>query len=158
MTAATTSTSEAGLRISILGGVAGAGMAAIPAVVGSTADLVLLQVGGTLGIPIAAVLGWRFAAAVRRSKAAAAFGMALRMAVIAVAIGDLLVSGGMAVSAIGAGGLSGLVWAIAIPIIGLAIFGLPAFALAFTVLWAWTWVVRLLPTWIADPERQVGSG
>jgi hypothetical protein len=69
----------------------------------------------------------------------------LRLALLAVLIGDALVTTGMASGAIEQGPVVVVLgWAL-IGVIGLVIFGLPAFALAFVVLWPWTFVIRHLP-------------
>jgi hypothetical protein len=133
-------------RLRFIGASIGAGLSGIAVLAGWSSDASMLFLGGLVGIPTAAVLGWREAPVVRGQAAAAdRFWSALRLAFLAVLIGDALVATGMASGAIEQGPVVVLLgWAL-IGVIGFVLFGLPAFALAFVVLWPWTYVVRHLP-------------
>jgi hypothetical protein len=133
-------------RLRFIGAGIGAGLSGIAVLAGWSSNASMLFLGGLVGIPTAAVLGWREAPRVRGQAAAAdRFWSALRLALLAVLIGDVLVATGMASGAIEQGPIVVVLgWAL-IGVIGLVIFGLPAFALAFVVLWPWTFVIRHLP-------------
>jgi hypothetical protein len=78
------------------------------------------------------------------------------MAVMAVLIGDLLVSTAMALSAVETRGFGSLVEAlVAIPVLGvlgLMFFGVPALGLALAGGFAWVLVMRAVPArWVGDP-------
>jgi len=131
-------------RLRVTGAIVGAGLSGIAVLIGWWSDASMLFLGGLVGLPTAAVLGWRNAPIVRSQTSADRFVAALRMACVGVLLGDGLVSSAMALGATSQGPEVLFGWAL-ISLIGLLLFGLPAFALAFAVLWPWTYVVRHLP-------------
>jgi len=141
-----------GLRVK--GSIAAVGICFVVTVGALAAShLEMLALGATLGIPVGAVLGFRNAPRVARQTTGQAFGSALVMAGQAVLAGDLIVSVTWVLVAMAAAfqgsdsamDPAALVVAVfALPIIGLLFLGLPAFALAFGVIWPWTFAVRWL--------------
>jgi hypothetical protein len=151
-------------RLRTIGAVTAAGLSGLVAiaalaigrlgVVSATfGHLELLAMGAGLGVPVGAVLGFRNAPRIARQSAAGAFQSTLAVAGRAVVLGDLVVSVVWVVTAAfaAAGGSNSgmdpaalLAAMVALPIIGLLFLGLPAFVLAFAVVWPWTFVIRRL--------------
>jgi hypothetical protein len=63
------------------------------------------------------------------------------------------VCGFVALAAVESGGLSGLAFGLLVlPIMGLAVVGLPAFGIALAAGLAWVTVMRVVPSrWVGDP-------
>jgi len=150
----------------VKGSIAAAGISGLVAAVALAAGhLEILAAGAALGVPVGAVLGFGHAPRVAAQTAGQAFESTLVIAAKAVILGDLVVSifWALIAGAVALGGSTstfdpiGLVVAVvALPIIGMVFFGLPAFALAFAVIWPWTFLVRRLrsgPTTSADAIR-----
>jgi hypothetical protein len=137
----------------VAGAVAGALIGIVPGAVGLIEpDLDILVPAGVLGGITGSLLGARYGRQVRSMSGTEAGVLAVRMAVLAVVIGDLLASGVMALGSIGSGGpLEALVGLVALAGLGLLIFGLPALGLALVAGFAWVVVMR------AVPARDVGG-
>jgi hypothetical protein len=155
----------------VKGSIAGAGISGLVAVVAiAVGHLEILVAGAVLGVPVGAMLGFRNATRVAAQTAGQAFESTLVMAAKAVVLGDLLVSIAWVLIAFVAelGGSPAtfdpfalVVAVVALPIIGLVFLGLPAFALAFGVIWAWSFVIRGLgrgrPAEASAPDRLIAG-
>jgi hypothetical protein len=151
-------------RLRTIGAVVAAAISAVVAVAAlAIGHLELVVVGAALGVPVGAVLGFRNAPRIAGQTAGHAFASAFALAATAVVLGDLFVSIAWLLMALVAalggststlGPLAFFVWMVALPVLGLVFLGLPAFALAFCVLWPWTFVVR----WLGGDRRADAVG
>ncbi len=129
----------------VLGGVAGLLLGIVPAAVGLLVpDWDILVPAGGLGAISGAVLGWRYGSDAADASWPGALLLALRMAVLAVLLGDVLLCVGIALSS-SAGGAESFLFALAVlPVIGLIVVGPPALGLALACAGAWVVVMRTL--------------
>ena len=143
-----------------VGAIAGALIGILPAAIGLIEpDLEILVQAGGLGAIAGGLLGALYGRRVGSISAAAAPLLAVRMAVLAVLLGDVLASCLLVLNSIGYGGYSGygnvLEMLGAVPVLallGLAVFGLPAFGLALIAGFAWVAVMRVVPRrWVGRP-------
>ena len=120
------------------------------------------MIGGLVGIPVGALVGWWRAPRIRAAPAARdAFDQVLAAAIVAVPIGAIglaavLTFGGV----LGGEPASPVLLAAILPvaIIGIVLFGLPALALAIVVIGVWAVVLRHLPPALVGDGACVAPG
>ena len=138
----------------VAGAVAGALIGIVPVAPGLiVSGFELLVVAGVLGGITGGLLGARYGPGVRNRSRRSATGVALRMSALAVLLGDLLVSVFFVFVALTSSNPGSVVAALTlVPILGLAIFGIPAFGMALIAGLAWVGVMRTVPArWVSDP-------
>ena len=138
----------------LVGAIAGALIGIVPVAVGVIEpDLDILVPAGILGGITGTLLGARYGPRVRSRTRQGAVLLATKMAVLAVLLGDLLLCTFVALTAIGDSGADAALFALVIlPLMGLAVVGLPAFGLALGAGFAWVVVMRIAPaSWIGEP-------
>jgi hypothetical protein len=141
-------------RARMAGAVAGALIGIVPVAAGLVASgTELLVVAGILGGITGGLLGARFGPGVRQRSRRSAAAVVLRMSVLAVLLGDLLVTGFFALVALSSSNPGSVVFAVTVfPVLGFAIFGIPAFGMALVAGLVWVVVMRAVPArWVGDP-------
>jgi hypothetical protein len=136
-------------RADIVGMAVGGAVPVIAVVVGCLADppLLMLVIAGFIGVPLGIVSGSYHGVEARGSDARSAFDLAIRMAVQAVVVGDLVI-GAIATIGLTTAGPSGSLIGIAATLGALVILGLPA--LAFTLVWVAA--MRVMPRALVGDE------
>jgi hypothetical protein len=98
----------------------------------------LVAIGGVIGVPVGAIIGWRWADRVHAVERGGLVGLVLTQSVIAVVVGAIGVATLMWAGSVGQHAafenLASVIWVIPLAVIGLTIFGLPAYGLAAVVL------------------------
>jgi hypothetical protein len=154
---APTGTDEAHTRASradIVGMVLGGAIPVIAVALGSATDppIEMLTVAGVVGIPLGIVFGSVYGIEAREADGKTAFDLALRMAVLAVLVGDLVI-GAVVTIALSLGGLSGVVFGVVATVTGLLVLGLPALAFAIVCTLVWAASLRALPRRLVGDEQ-----
>lgn len=135
----------AGMSFAVAVALAGAAEALGQSGVGGI--LALCSLGAAIGVPVGAVLGWVHAPAATASQGLGRVGLVAWLATWAVLLGAALLSVLMALGGViaAAPDLAGMVtaasWAVALFLIGLLIFGIPAWILAALVSAVWVVLV-----------------
>ena len=140
-------------RADIVGFLLGGAIPAIAMAIGLAADppIATLALAGMVGVPLGLVLGSVHGIAAREAGGRAAFDLAIRMALQAVVVGDLVI-GTLYTIGFASGGLEWLFLGFIATVAALLVLGIPA--LAFTIVCTLTWTVVLR----AMPARLVGDG
>lgn len=143
-------------RADIVGMVLGGAIPVLGVALGSVADppIEMLMIAGIVAIPLGIVLGSVYGIEAREADRQTAFDLALRMAILAVIVGDLVI-GAVVTIALSLGGLSGVGFGVVATVVGLLVLGLPALAFAIVCTLAWIAVLRILPGRLVGDERIV---
>lgn len=142
----------------LVGAISGALIGIVPLAIGVIEpEMDILVPAGILGGITGGLLGAGYGARVRSRTRPGAVLLAVKMALLAVLLGDVLLCAFLALTAIGESGADVVLFALVIlPLMGLAVLGLPAFALALAAGFAWIVVMRGMPArWVG--ERSAGA-